>query len=267
MLGRQVPVTGDGESRTVADEIAVPTFGQALRRLRDERGFSREHLAYSAGVSASYVTLLEKGERGNPTRSVVEALLRCLDTMIPLTATDRRHLFDLAGLRSEDSPTPEELLASLTPDERDALHLFHPTLAAYLDVCGNVLDANDAWYAALPGLREERNVFHWLFGNPVAKLVEAEWQTEARLYVLWLRMTLGRTPDDPALNALVADLARYPHFRHYWTDNTVEFTPPVRNLRLRNPNSGQTREYNVQAGPIQSETYPERIVLLLCLPL
>ena len=36
-----------------------PTFGSVLRRLRDERGASRERLAFNAGVSASYVTHLE----------------------------------------------------------------------------------------------------------------------------------------------------------------------------------------------------------------
>ncbi|MFE5284788.1 helix-turn-helix transcriptional regulator [Nocardia sp. NPDC056611] len=258
-------MTGNGDR--LADDISIPSFGQALRRLRDERGFSREHLAYSAGVSASYVTLLEKGERGNPTRSVVEALLRCLDTKAPLTPTDRRHLFDLAGLRVDDAPTSEDLYDSLTADQREALALFHPALAAYIAPGGDVLDANDAWYAAFPGLREDRNIFHWLFGNPIAKLVEPDWKTEARLYVQWLRMTVGRLPDDPSLTTLVSDLARYPHFRHYWSEGTVDFTPPVRTLRLRNPNSGTIREYNVQVGPIQSETYPDRIVLLLCLPL
>ncbi|MGW4356385.1 helix-turn-helix transcriptional regulator [Nocardia sp. NPDC004582] len=258
-------MTGNGDR--LADDISIPTFGQALRRLRDERGFSREHLAYSAGVSASYVTLLEKGERGNPTRSVVEALMRCLDTRTPLTPTDRRHLFDLAGIRVEDNPDPEELHASLTPDQHEALALFHPALAAYVDPCGNILDANDAWYAAFPGVREDRNIIHWMFGNPVAKLVIADWQSEAGLYVQWLRATVGRIPDDPAITALVADLARYPHFRHYWSEGGVDFVPPVRTQRLRNPNSGQIRSYSVQAGPIQTETHPDRIILLLCLPL
>ncbi|MET8426324.1 helix-turn-helix transcriptional regulator [Nocardia sp. NPDC004860] len=245
----------------------MPTFGQALRRLRDERGFSREHLAYTAGVSASYITALEKGERGNPTRSVVDSLMRCLNLMSPLTPTDRRHLHELAGLRIPETADPEELHAAITPDQQRALALLEPALAAYLDPCGNILDSNDSWNAALPGLREEGNVFRWMFGSEQAKVIEVDWESEARQYVQWLRMTVGRAPGDPVFTTFVADLARFPDFRRFWSEGGVDFTPPVRTQRLRNPGSGEIREYSVQAGPVHNETYPDRITLLLCLPL
>lgn len=256
----------DEESGWFAEDIAVPTFGQALRRLRDERGYSREHLAYMAGVSASYITALEKGEREKPTRSVVDSLLRCLNLMSPLTPTERRHLLELAGLRMPETVDPEELHAAITADQQQALTLFEPALAAYLDPCGNILDTNDSWNAAFPGLREDGNVFRWIFGNPISKTVEIDWESEARQYVQWLQMTVSLSPDDPVFTTLVADLAHYPDFRRFWDEGATDFIPPVRSLSLRAPDTGEIRQYTVQAGPIQTDTYPNRIILLLCLP-
>ncbi|WP_196054784.1 helix-turn-helix transcriptional regulator [Nocardia aurantiaca] len=260
-------MSGDAERDWVAEEITAPTFGQALRRLRDERGFSREYLAYTAGVSASYITALEKGEREKPGRAVVESLLRCLNLMSPLTPSERRHLLELAGLRMTDTPAPGELHAAITPDQHQALVLFAPALAAYVDPCGNVLDANDAWNAALPGLLEDGNVFEWMFGNELARKVQVDWESEARRYVQWLRGTVGRNPDEPVFTDLVNDLGRFPEFRASWSEGGVDFIPPVRTHRLRDPQSGEIREYSVQAGPVYSEIYPDRIILLLCVPI
>lgn len=36
-------------------------FGQNLRRLRHERGFSQEDLAHQAGIDRTYVSALERG--------------------------------------------------------------------------------------------------------------------------------------------------------------------------------------------------------------
>ena len=41
-------------------------FGQAMRRLRAERGVSQKEMAAALGVSAAYLSALERGHRGRP---------------------------------------------------------------------------------------------------------------------------------------------------------------------------------------------------------
>ncbi|WP_051178270.1 helix-turn-helix domain-containing protein [Nocardia concava] len=250
-------------------QIAIPTFGHALRRLRDDRAISRERLAYAAGVSASYVTLLEKGDRANPAAPVVDALVRCLDRLQPLTATERRYLLDLAGLSpSAAVPTTEELRAALTPDQLHALELHDPNPAAYLDVRANILAANNAWTEVLPGLSETGNLFHWLFGSPQARQVQTDWHSEARQYVQWLRAALGRTDTPTVYTDLIHSLAAYPEFRHMWSAHEVDFTPPTRTQSLRNPTTGQTREFYIQTAGLDCVEHPgAHIAALLLLEL
>ncbi len=48
-----------------------------LQRLRQEKGWSQEELAFQAGMHRTYVSGVERGVR-NPTVSVVERLARAL---------------------------------------------------------------------------------------------------------------------------------------------------------------------------------------------
>jgi len=52
-------------------------FGQSLRALRNDRGWSQEHLAELAGVTLNYVGNLERGEQG-PSLHVLVRLARAL---------------------------------------------------------------------------------------------------------------------------------------------------------------------------------------------
>lgn len=247
--------------------VEAPTFGRALRRLRDDRGVSREQLAYTAGVSASYITHLEKGDRQNPALAVVEALLRCLDRIRSVSMTDRRHVFDLAGLDLPGEPTVRNLRAAITTEQRHALFLFRPHLAAYVDHCGNILEANDAWDAALPGTRQDGNLFRWMFGNDLAKQHQVEWETEAHKYVDWLRTAAGRMGDDPMLAALMDDLGRFPDFRRIWEEDGVDFPPSTRIQRLRDPQTGRIREFQMQTSGVHCTAFPHHIAIILGLEL
>lgn len=250
-------------------QIAIPTFGHALRRLRDDRAISRERLAYAAGVSASYVALLEKGDRANPAAPVVDALLRCLDRLRPLTAAERRYLLDLAGLSfSAAVPTTDELRAALTPDQLHALALHEPNPAAYLDIRANILAANNAWNEVLPGVSATGNLFHWLFGSDLARQVQTDWESEARQYVQWLRASLGRTDGPSVFTDLLQTLAHYPDFRRMWSTHEVDFTPPTRTQSLRNPATGEIREFYIQTAGLDCVEHPgAHIAALLLLEL
>ncbi|MFE3988599.1 helix-turn-helix domain-containing protein [Nocardia tengchongensis] len=94
--------------------LPTPSFGDFLRHLRDERSLSREGLAKSAGVSASYINHLEIGRRDHPTRPIVEALAGRLERALPLSEDERRYLFDLAGLLDIEVPGVADLRADIS---------------------------------------------------------------------------------------------------------------------------------------------------------
>jgi transcriptional regulator with XRE-family HTH domain len=44
----------------------VTPFGEAVRRIRQERGLTQKEMARGLGVSAAYLSALESGKRGKP---------------------------------------------------------------------------------------------------------------------------------------------------------------------------------------------------------
>lgn len=67
-------------------------FGQSLRGLRTERGWSQERLAEAAGITLNYVGNLERGEQG-PSLHVLVKLARALEMDVPtLLAEFRREV-------------------------------------------------------------------------------------------------------------------------------------------------------------------------------
>ncbi|WP_157393021.1 helix-turn-helix domain-containing protein [Nocardia terrae] len=253
MAGR----TGDFGKRS---GITLPTFGDLLRRLREDRGASRERLAFGAGVSASYITQLEKGGKGKPTQAVVAALVRCLERWKTLSATELRHLQDLAGLAPQGYPTVEELRNSLGEDALRTLAMHRPNLAALYDTRGNVLAGNEDWAAAFPGLREDGNLYRWMFADPVARHVLYEWEFEVRQAVGWLRGMVGAAPDPAGFDELMAELGRFPAFRAFWCEGGVGFAPPVRTLRLRDRNTDVVRQIRVQVGLLRDTVHVGHII-------
>lgn len=64
-------------------------FGQSLRRLRTERGWSQERLAEAAGITLNYVGNLERGEQG-PSLHVLVRLARALEIDLSVLLGDFR---------------------------------------------------------------------------------------------------------------------------------------------------------------------------------
>jgi phosphoenolpyruvate phosphomutase len=66
------------------------TFGAYLRSLRLSRGIGLRELARQLGISAPYLSDLEKDKRGAPTVDLVRAIVKILDA-------DSENIYDLAG--------------------------------------------------------------------------------------------------------------------------------------------------------------------------
>ena len=65
-------------------------FGEVLRRLRTERGWSQERLADAAGITLNYVGNLERGEQG-PSLHVLIRLAVALGIGLPTLLGDFQH--------------------------------------------------------------------------------------------------------------------------------------------------------------------------------
>lgn len=232
---------------------------------RQSRRF-RERLAFNAGVSASYITHLEKGDRGNPTREVVEALTRYLDRLEPLSTADRRQLTDLAGLGAAELSSVAELRAAITPEMTRALELHSPNPAALLDIQANVLANNDGWDDTFPGVREDGNMLRWFFGNELATRVMVNWEHDARRVAAWMRGLIGRSGNTEGFADLIRELGEFPKFRQAWSDGGVEFAPHVWTLHLRNPVTGRRRRIYAQTGGLDGAAYPGQLLTILGLP-
>lgn len=245
------------------EELRPPTFGLLLRRLRDARGVSRERLAFNAGVSASYISHLEKGDRDRPTREVVDALVRYLDRIDPLSAVERRHLLDLAGLGVTEFPTIEQLRAEITADMLRALELHEPNMAAYVDTRWNVLACNRSYAAAFPGLEQDVNILRWFFGNEASRKVMVDWETEVRLTVEWLRGLIASSGDTAWSAEFLAELGRYELFRRLWDEGAVTYGGDRPGMHLRDIVTGRCRMITVQMFRVFCAAYPDQIQIFL----
>ncbi len=217
--------------------MATTEFGPAVRRWRDRvtpqsaglpsggqrraPGLRREELALLAGISVDYVTRLEQGRASSPSPQVVEALARTLR----LSATERAHLFRLAGLLP---PGPETVPAHLTASVQRLLDRLTGTPVAVYDASWALLVANQP-YAALLGdpsgwRGNERNAVWRQFVGPASR---ARYTPESRhaletALVADLRAASTRYPADQRLRRLVADLrAHSDRFADLWDAGVV----------------------------------------------
>ncbi len=103
------------EHRVVAER--QEGFGERLRRLREAAGYSQEHLAERAGISANAVGALERGERRRPYPGTIRRLADALglddEARLALTAAARDG--SAAAPASDLPPAAGELPGEPTP--------------------------------------------------------------------------------------------------------------------------------------------------------
>jgi transcriptional regulator with XRE-family HTH domain len=219
-------------ARLSPEEAGVPMYGGERR----VPGLRREEVAQLAGVSTAYYTRLERGNL----RGVSESVLRSLARVLRMDEAETQHLFDLARAASDSARTTRTTPRSHLPQR--AVQLIDampdvPTVA--LGRLGDVVGANALGRALFPHLFPEGgdplNHTRYLFLDDRSRTFYPDWERSAREVVSALRLLAGHDPGNPALTALVGELATHsPEFRTWWAGHTVK-THTAGTKRIHHP--------------------------------
>ncbi len=204
--------------RAHRERLQPAMFGLERGSRRRTPGLRREELAALAGVSATWLAWIEQGRDVQVSTSAVTRLARVLR----LSPAERFYLFGLAGrtdperIEAADDALPEGLAAI-------ALGLAMP---AYL--IDRAWTAH-AWNAAASSLfigwlddAAERNLLRFIFLDPAARTLIADWEIRARRVAAEFRADYSRHLAAPDLRALAQDLAAAsPLFTEAWEAHAV----------------------------------------------
>jgi hypothetical protein len=201
-------------ARVQPADVGIETAGH-----RRVPGLRREEVAMLAGVSLDYYARLEQGRDLQPSDQVLDAIARALR----LTDVERTYLHNV--VRSAVAVPAPRAEASI-PSVDAGLRLMLDSLqvpAFVCDVRGDVHATNRMSRALFPGLEPSANFSRWLFLDPSARALFAEWEMLARSSVAVLREAAGHYPRDAALHALIGELSvASPEFATWWADHEVD---------------------------------------------
>lgn len=205
------------------EDVGLRGFG--VRRVP---GLRREELAMLAGVSPTYYSRLEQGLSTNASDAVIASIARALD----LTPDEQAHLFNLA----RPAPTPKRR-TTVRPDHARTgtlrlINSLNGTPAIIIGRRSEVLGWNALGHRLVAGhldvdspgrIPDRPNMTRMLFLDEHTKELYTRWQEEAVRAVASLRVLGARSPEDPALAALVGELTvKSPEFSKLWAKHPVE---------------------------------------------
>lgn len=193
----------------------MSTFGDELRRWRENRRLSQLDLSLQAEVSQRHLSFLETG-RSEPSRDMVLRLADALD--VPLR--ERNQMLVSAGFAAA---WPERGLDDVDLAQvkhvLDALLRAHEPYPAYVvDRHWNLVLANDA-SARLTALGPDPvatamasggNVLRLFFHPDGLRPVVANWEESAAVLLRRLRQEVAHQPGDRGLLALLDEVVQYP---------------------------------------------------------
>src|SRR6266545_3346622 len=192
--------------RSMRERVRPQDVGVPAGTTRRTPGLRREEVARLAHISVEYYARLEQARGSSPSRTVLSELARALR----LTANERRHLFDLAGVAPEfpagpRSDVPATLLNLLEHMTDIAAFVVN---ARYDVIAWNSLAAalfED--FSAVPRARRNLIYRHFLHPDPAARHYGMSGAAEfGRLAVGQLRTAASRYPTDPQIQPMVGAL-------------------------------------------------------------
>ncbi len=111
-------------------------FGEAIRRMRAERGISQKKMADSIGVSAAYLSALEHGHRGQPSWELLQRIIGFFNVIWDdaeelqrlAGLSHPRVTIDTAGLSPEATALANRLAACIADLDEDRIRALHALL-------------------------------------------------------------------------------------------------------------------------------------------
>ena len=186
-------------------------------------GLRREELAMLAGISAEYYLRLEVGRDKHPSPQVIDALARALRLDVKAT----QYLRQLVAPPGGDTPELEAEAYALA-EVIEQISIPAILVNRYLDV----LAANPIARALSPGFAPGQNVLRWRLLDPAARELYVDWDDATELVANGLRELSGAYPNDPRMQALIAELsAASARFRELWSRAEVGYTLGIHHMR------------------------------------
>ena len=204
--------------RAHRERLQPAMVGLERGRRRRTPGLRREELAALAGVSATWLAWIEQGRDVQVSASALMRLARALR----LSAAERAYLFGLAGRTDPDRSEADDLAM---PEGLAAI-VAGLVMPAYL--IDRAWTAR-AWNAAASRLfvgwldgDADRNLLRFIFLEPAARGLIADWEIRARRAAAEFRADYSRHLAAPDLAALVEGLAAAsPLFTAAWEAHAV----------------------------------------------
>jgi hypothetical protein len=247
-------------SRVSPDQAGIPVSGD-----RRVAGLRRGEVAALAGISVEYYTRLERGNLRGVSDSVLDAVSRALR----LDDVQRTHLRNLAtaanGSAARTSrrtppspvrPATRYLLAAMTMAAAFVRNSRYDILAA--NPLGRALYAPLFTAPLFTAPETPVNTARFVFLDERAPGFFVDWERVAADSVGALRVQAGLTPHDPALSALIGDLAtRSDEFRVRWGAHDV-YVHRHTSKRFRHPVIGEV-ELAVETMPLSGD--PDQVLV------
>lgn len=215
-------------AKITPEQAGLPVYG-ANRRVT---GLRREEVALLAGISAEYMTRLERGNVGNISDGVLDGLAHALQ----LDEAERDHLYRL--VRTASTPVSRR-----APRRVPAKKRVRPAIQRILDQMPmpaylrngrfDVLAANDLGralygpvydHAAVHTPGQPPNSARFVILDPSASEFFVDYDTIVNDAVAFLRAEAGRDPYDKDLSDLIGELStRSEDFRRRWAAHDVRY--------------------------------------------
>ena len=206
-------------ARLTPEQAGLPVFG-GNRRVS---GLRREEVAALAGVSIEYYIRLERGNIGEVSDSVLDAVAHALQ----LDDAERDHLYRLVRVTATRRATRRSpAKRRVRPTVQRMLDLL-PTPGYVRNGRFDILAANELGRALYSPIYEQpgnRNTARFVFLDPAAADFFVDFDQVQDDAVAFLRAEAGRNPYDKDLQDLIGELStRSQPFRENWGAHDVKY--------------------------------------------